>query len=54
MGSLEIIMGPMFSGKTELLIEKFNEEWPYQSYVYCASNNYKLADFLIENFFLGF
>ena len=43
MGSLEIIMGPMFSGKTELLIEKFKEEWPYQSYVYCANNNYKLA-----------
>ena len=43
MGSLEIIMGPMFSGKTELLIEKFKEEWPYQSYIYCANNNYKLA-----------
>lgn len=24
MGSLEIIMGPMFSGKTELLIQKYN------------------------------
>ena len=24
MGSLEVIMGPMFSGKTELLINKFN------------------------------
>ena len=24
MGTLEIIMGPMFSGKTELLIEKYN------------------------------
>ena len=27
MGSLEIIMGPMFSGKTELLIEKHNAEF---------------------------
>lgn len=26
MGTLEIIMGPMFSGKTELLIEKYNTE----------------------------
>lgn len=25
MGTLEIIMGPMFSGKTELLIEKYNK-----------------------------
>ena len=24
MGTLEIIMGPMFSGKTELLIQKYN------------------------------
>lgn len=27
MGTLEIIMGPMFSGKTELLIEKYNTEF---------------------------
>ena len=26
MGSLKIIMGPMFSGKTEMLIEEHNEE----------------------------
>ena len=25
MGSLEVIMGPMFSGKTELLIQRYNE-----------------------------
>jgi len=27
MGSLEIIMGPMFSGKTEMLIEIYNKEF---------------------------
>lgn len=43
MGSLQIIMGPMFSGKTELLIQKYNEEWPNQSYLSCYNNNYKLA-----------
>tara|TARA_A100001015_G_C14777283_1_gene627728 strand:- start:266 stop:811 length:546 start_codon:yes stop_codon:yes gene_type:complete len=33
MGSLEIIMGPMFSGKTELLIEKYN----------CCVEKFKIA-----------
>ena len=32
MGTLEIIIGPMFSGKTELLIEKYNIEFSKNVY----------------------
>ena len=39
MGSLELIIGPMFSGKTELLIEKYNEKKLHENIV--AFNYYK-------------
>ena len=31
MGSLELIIGPMFSGKTELLIEKYNQHKSHEN-----------------------
>jgi len=46
MGTLEIIMGPMFSGKTELLIEKYNtykkqlQEEKLISFNYYKDNRY--------------
>jgi len=40
MGSLEIIMGPMFSGKTELLIKKYNNS-NKKNFISKAYNYYK-------------
>ena len=41
MGSLEIIIGPMFSGKTELLIEKCKELYPDKNVHSLAINYHK-------------
>ena len=48
MGSLEIIFGPMFSGKTELLIKKYNEL--YNKFWYQYALKTELTGFCNEQF----